>query len=106
MVSACRMRSRCAQVAVISTYRARRNVPRRRMLERTVKVATHELGHAFGLDHDDSVAHCMMNDAGGTVRTVDGEPGPPCAHERAALEARLGVDLPDLTALDWRAVLP
>jgi archaemetzincin len=94
-----------SQVAVISTYRARRGVPRRRMLERTVKVATHELGHAFGLPHDDSVAGCMMNDAGGTVRTVDREAGPPCPHERAAIEANLGVTLPVLTALDWSLVI-
>jgi len=94
-----------SQVAVISTYRARRGVARHRMLERTVKVATHELGHAFGLDHDDSVAGCMMNDAAGTVRTIDREPGPPCPHERAALEARLGLTLPARTTLDWALVI-
>lgn len=94
-----------SQVAVVSTFRTRRGVSRRRMLERTVKVATHELGHALGLDHDDSVAGCMMNDARGTVRTVDTETGVPCRHEREALEARLGVDLPDVTGLDWDRVV-
>jgi predicted Zn-dependent protease len=72
---------------------------------RTVKVATHELGHALGLEHDDSVAGCMMNDARGTVKTVDAESGVPCKHEREAVEATLGVDLPDVTALDWGHVL-
>ena len=94
-----------SQVAVISTYRTKRRVPARTSLLRTVKVATHELGHALGLDHDDSVPGCMMNDAGGTVRTVDRETGAPCPHERAAIEARTGVDLPDVGTLDWDRVL-
>lgn len=94
-----------SQVAVVSTFRTKRRVRLAQSLQRTVKVATHELGHAFGLPHDDSVPHCMMNDAGGTVRTVDGETGVPCAHERAGLEARLGVTLPARDALDWTAIL-
>ncbi len=93
-----------SQVAVISTFRTRRGVARRTSLMRTVKVATHELGHALGLDHDDSVAGCMMNDARGTVKTVDAETGVPCRHEREAIEATLGVDLPDATAMDWGRV--
>lgn len=94
-----------SQVAVISTFRTKRRVSARTSLMRTVKVATHELGHALGLDHDNSVAGCMMNDARGTVRTVDHETGAPCAHEREGIEARLGVDLPDVTTLDWDHVL-
>lgn len=94
-----------SQVAVISTFRAGRKVRRATMMARTVKVATHELGHALGLPHDDSVPGCMMNDAHGTVASVDAETGAPCPHERAALEARLGLTLPVVTALDWPTVL-
>ncbi len=94
-----------SQVAVISTFRTRKRVSRRVSLMRTVKVATHELGHALGLDHDDSVAGCMMNDARGTVKTVDAETGVPCKHEREAIEATMGVDLPEVTAMDWAVVL-
>ena len=94
-----------SHVAVISTFRAGRKVSRTRMLQRTVKTATHELGHALGLPHDDSVAGCMMNDAHGTVVAIDAETGAPCPHERAALDARLGLTLPVVSALDWSVVL-
>jgi archaemetzincin len=94
-----------SQVAVVSTFRASRRAKRARMIERTVKTANHELGHALGLPHDDSVAGCLMNDAHGTVASVDREVGAPCPHERAALEARTGLVLPAVTALDWPAIL-
>ncbi|HVV86807.1 MAG TPA: archaemetzincin [Kofleriaceae bacterium] len=94
-----------SHVGVISTFRAGRKVSRTTMLERTVKTATHELGHALGLAHDDSVAGCMMNDAHGTVASIDDETGAPCPHERAALEARLGLSLPVVPSLDWDAIL-
>lgn len=94
-----------SQVAVVSTFRAGRKVSRRTMTVRTVKTATHELGHALGLPHDDSVAGCMMNDAHGTVATIDDETGAPCPHERTALEARLGLTLPVVDRLDWAQVL-
>ena len=94
-----------SHVAVISTFRAGRKVSRTKMLQRTVKTATHEVGHALGLPHDDSVAGCMMNDAHGTVVSIDAETGAPCPHERVALDARLGLTLPVVAALDWAAVL-
>lgn len=94
-----------SQVAVVSTFRAGRKVSRRTMTMRTVKTATHELGHALGLPHDDSVSGCMMNDAHGTVVTIDAESGAPCPHERAALDARLGLTLPVVERLDWAQVL-
>lgn len=92
-----------SQVAVVSTYRLRRKASRARLVRRGVKVTNHELGHTFGLEHTDGDvdAGCIMNDAGGTVRTVDLERGTLCAAERDHIEAKLGVTLPARTALDW-----
>ncbi|MCU0849449.1 MAG: hypothetical protein MUD12_16325 [Spirochaetes bacterium] len=67
------------RACVVSTFRlGRGNVPRGHFLARLVKVANHELGHTFGLDHC-PVKGCLMEDAKGTIRTVDGESGAPCA---------------------------
>jgi archaemetzincin len=86
---------------VVSSFRMQRKARRTTVIRRAVKVVNHELGHVLGLDHDDREAGCVMNDARGTVKTVDGETGVLCAHERDAIEAAHGVDLPDLDALDW-----
>jgi hypothetical protein len=42
-----------------------------------------------------------MNDAGGTIKTVDAEVGAPCADERAHIEEKLGVTLPTVDSVDW-----
>lgn len=62
---------------VVSTFRLGREVPRAKMLERLGKVAGHEVGHTFGLDHC-PVEGCLMRDAEGKVATVDGEGGELC----------------------------
>ena len=71
---------------VVSTHRLRRGGASPDLfVERVVKAVNHELGHTFGLDHchaDD----CLMEDAGGSIRTVDGETGRLCA----ACAARTG----------------
>jgi archaemetzincin len=90
--------------AVVSTYRmARRARGRRQVARRTVNVVNHELGHALGLDHD-AVPGCIMNDAQGTVLTVDRETGLFCAESRRLVEERHG-PLPARAAFDWDAVL-
>jgi archaemetzincin len=92
------------KVGVVSSFRMKHRSPRR-VAERAVKVVNHELGHVFGMDHDDRQAGCMMNDANGTVKTVDGESGLLCAHERETFERLLGHTLPVRERFDWATVL-
>lgn len=75
------------RACVISTFRLARNVPREKMLLRTQRVAAHEVGHTFGLEHCDTPG-CMMSDAGGKVSTVDEETGQLCERCRARVPAR------------------
>ena len=59
---------------VVSTFRIKKNVPQELFHERLKKVSLHEIGHNLGLAHCKSGDHkCMMNDANGTIRQVDGE---------------------------------
>ncbi len=89
---------------VVSSYRLRRRVKRRTLEMRTVKVVNHELGHVLGLEHYNA-AGCVMNDAQGTVKTVDTETGLLCPQSRQRVEARHRIQLPVLDAFDWDAVL-
>ena len=64
---------------VVSTFRLRAgDVDEETFRARLVKVANHELGHTFGLNHC-RVKGCLMQDARGKIATVDGESGKPCA---------------------------
>ncbi|MBU1077688.1 MAG: hypothetical protein KKH98_10370, partial [Spirochaetes bacterium] len=60
------------RACVVSTFRLKRKVSKNKMLERLVKVVNHELGHTFGLEHCPE-KNCLMQDAKGTVKTVDRE---------------------------------
>lgn len=91
--------------SVVSTKRARRGARGKQLVQRVVKVVNHELGHVFGLEHD-ATPGCIMNDAEGTVRTVDAESGLLCADSRAKVEARLGRKLPEIEKFDWAKVEP
>jgi len=76
-------------VCVVSTFRlGRKKVGEVKFFERLVKVVNHELGHNFGLDHC-PVPACLMEDAQGTVKTVDRETGELCPDCQARLKASL-----------------
>ncbi len=93
------------RVAVVSSFRLRGNVDRRRLTERAVKVVIHELGHVVGLPHRSEGPACIMNDAVGAVATIDRAEGPLCAGERAEAERFLGFALPADGGWDWRVIL-
>lgn len=89
---------------VVSTHRMGSRVSRRTMAMRAVKVMNHELGHALGHKHHAVRKGCLMDDVGGTVRTLDRESGVLCREERRALERLSGLSLPDRRLFDWRAI--
>jgi archaemetzincin len=63
------------QACVVSTFRLRkRHASDSLFYARVGKVVIHELGHTLGLPHC-PVKGCIMEDAGGTIKTVDAEWG-------------------------------
>jgi archaemetzincin len=71
---------------VVSTFRLRRGKGgRMKFARRLVKVVNHELGHTSGLGHC-PVKNCLMQDARGTIVTVDNETGEFCAQCRERLK--------------------
>lgn len=71
---------------VVSTHRlGKGKVPRKKFVERLIKVVNHELGHTLGLDHCPNRG-CLMEDACGSIRTVDRESGKFCDSCRARIE--------------------
>ncbi len=73
------------RAAVVSTWRMRRGASPDLVRRRLEQVATHELGHTYGLPHCDTPG-CIMNDAKGTIRVVDGSSGSFCPRCRRRLE--------------------
>ena len=84
---------------VISTFRTLKGVSPQTARERLAKVAVHEAGHTFSLEHCPN-AGCLMEDARGKVATVDGE-ADLCAACREKLLQR-GVRVPSPAKLPWR----
>jgi len=90
---------------VVSTYRlGRRTKSKRVVQQRTVKVVNHELGHVLGLGHCPK-ERCLMNDAEGSIKTVDRETGLLCDLCSGETERRFSVVLPALKEIDWDEVL-
>jgi archaemetzincin len=81
------------KACVLSTYRMRRKwepgggAAEPLVRERLWKIAVHELGHTLGLPHCPNKG-CLMQDAHGTVKTVDDE-GALCADCRARFVSAL-----------------
>jgi archaemetzincin len=70
---------------VVSTYRLKRGAKsQKHFMERLIKVIIHELGHAYGLDHC-TTKSCVMQDARGTIKTVDNNSGHFCSRCREKL---------------------
>lgn len=61
------------KTCVVSTFRLGKNVPTSKMIERLQKISIHEVGHNLGLDHCTGDPTCLMEAAGGTIKTVDRE---------------------------------
>lgn len=63
------------RTCVVSAFRLKRSkgkpVTRELFIERLQKVALHELGHNLGLHHCINDSLCLMNDARGTINTID-----------------------------------
>lgn len=74
------------RVSVVSTFRlGRKKVTAEKFYERLAKVANHEIGHNLGLDHCPNPG-CLMEDARGTIKTVDNETGALCDACRAKVQ--------------------
>jgi len=90
---------------IVSTYRlGRKTKSRRRVIIRTVKVVNHELGHVLGLGHCPKEG-CLMNDAEGTIKTVDNESGLFCDLCRKQVNLAHKVELPVLEEVDWDKIV-
>jgi len=77
------------RVCVVSSFRLHKGPAIPELFgARLVKVVNHELGHAFGLDHC-ATPGCLMEDAAGSIQTVDRESGALCPSCRARLGALL-----------------
>jgi archaemetzincin len=74
--------------AVVSVYRLNRNAKsQRHFMERIWKVVMHEVGHIFGLEHC-TTKGCEMEDAKGTIKTVDNSSGEFCQRCREIVARR------------------
>ena len=61
------------KVCVISTCRIKNKVTKKTFYKRLKKVTLHEMGHNLGIPHCSNSEKCLMNDAKGTVKTIDKE---------------------------------
>lgn len=74
---------------IVSTFRCKRNVSKKIATERMIKNTLHELGHNFGLYHCNFSPTCLMNDAKGTVKSVDKEKKELCVKCQMQIKRKL-----------------
>ena len=89
---------------VVSSYRMKRGAKLAKQKRRMVSTLNHEIGHVLSAPHGGAPG-CLMNDAQGTVRSVDQEHGLLCEESRNLIETHLGRRLPVHKSFDWRLVL-
>lgn len=63
--------------SVISTFRLKKGVSQEKLLDRIRKLAIHEVGHTYGLNHCETL-NCVMQDCKGSIKPVDQESGAFC----------------------------
>ncbi len=90
--------------AVVSSFRMKKRASRAKQKRRMVSTVNHEIGHVLGAPHGGAPG-CLMNDAQGTVKTIDKETGLLCQGSRALIEAHTGRTLPALSVFDWPFIL-
>ncbi|MCP4448817.1 MAG: hypothetical protein GY811_26310 [Myxococcales bacterium] len=90
--------------AVVSSFRMKKGASRKKQKRRMVSTVNHEIGHVLSAPHGGAPG-CLMNDAQGTVKTIDKESGLLCEESRALIEAHTGRRLPVIRSFDWAALL-
>ena len=92
--------------AVVSSFRTHKRLKKPHTpTRRVVKVVNHEIGHVMGLPHVKGEG-CLMNDAEGTVDTVDLENGLLCQPTIDFIEKHRGYRIPKLETFDWKTIEP
>jgi len=92
--------------AVVSSKRTHKRLKKpHTATRRVVKVVNHEIGHVMGLPHVKGEG-CLMNDAEGTVDTVDLENGLLCQPTIDFIEKHRGYRIPRLVDFNWEIIQP
>lgn len=93
---------------VVSSHRLTRKLSKKdhkKGLHRVIKVAIHEVGHVLGLNHC-KTPKCVMNDAEGTVKTVDRETGHFCDDCKTFLRSRFAYPADHTFDVAWERWIP
>lgn len=90
--------------AVVSSHRTHKRLKEpHTATRRVVKVVNHEIGHVMGLPHVKGPG-CLLNDAEGSVDTVDLEHGLLCQPTIDFIQKHRGYHMPKHKVFDWKVV--